>query len=128
MPVIRNTRQRAAIREVFETHDWPLSPEDVLKLAQSLSKGVGIATVYRNIKVLVEEGWLVSVELPGQPPRYELAGKGHHHHFHCNGCGRLFELQGCVESFRNMIPKGFQVTDHDVLLSGLCSGCRNTSR
>lgn len=92
--------------------------------AQRLADGLGIATVYRNIKALVEEGWLVVVELPGQPPRYELAGKGHHHHFHCNSCGQVFELHGCVESFRSMIPHGFQITGHDVLLYGVCQSCR----
>jgi Fur family transcriptional regulator, ferric uptake regulator len=124
MAVLRNTRQRAAIREAFETCGCPLSPEDVLASARRLTEGVGIATVYRSIKALMEEGWLVAVELPGQTPRYELAGKGHHHHFHCNGCGRVFELKGCVEGFRKMIPRGFQVTGHEVLLSGLCSTCR----
>ena len=124
MSMIRKTRQRTAIREAFEACDRPLSPDEVLTAAQQLTEGLGIATVYRNIKALVEEGWLVVVELPGQPPRYELSGKGHHHHFHCSGCGQVFELHGCVESFRSMIPAGFQITGHDVLLYGVCKLCR----
>ena len=80
--MIRETRQRIAIRRVFESADGPISPEDVLALAQESVSGLGIATVYRSIKNLVEEGWLVAVELPGQASRYEVAGKGHHHHFH----------------------------------------------
>ncbi len=124
MTIVRKTRQRAAIREAFEACDRPLSPQEVLTAAQRLTDALGIATVYRNIKALVEEGWLVVVELPGQPPRYELSGKGHHHHFHCRTCGQLFELHGCVESFRSMIPSGFQITGHDVLLYGVCQLCR----
>lgn len=121
----RKTRQREAIRSAFETADRPLSPEEVLSAAQESVEGLGIATVYRNIKSLMEEGWLIAIELPGQAARYELAGKGHHHHFQCNSCGRVFELYGCVESFRNMIPPGFQVTGHEVLLFGVCRGCRH---
>jgi Fur family ferric uptake transcriptional regulator len=127
MAVIRHTRQRAAIREAFEICDRPLSPDDVLAAARDHTEGLGIATVYRNIKALVEEGWLVAVELPGQSPRYELSGKGHHHHFQCNRCGQLFELHGCVESFRKMIPAGFQITAHEVLLYGTCRDCRGNS-
>jgi Fur family ferric uptake transcriptional regulator len=128
MKATRNTRQRTAIRDVFEYFDRPLSPDDVLAAARARVQGLGIATVYRNIRTLVDEGWLVLVELPGQAARYELAGKGHHHHFQCTGCGQLYELQGCVEHFRNMIPAGFQVTAHDLQLYGVCRNCRVDSR
>jgi Fur family transcriptional regulator, ferric uptake regulator len=122
--MIRNTRQRDAIRHVLDTVGRPLSPEEVLAAAQSHVEGLGIATVYRNLKNLVEEGWLVAVDLPGQSARYELAGKGHHHHFHCQTCGQVFDLPGCVKGVDAMVPKGFQVTGHDVLLYGVCRSCR----
>lgn len=102
-----------------------MSPEEVLAAAQMQVNGLGIATVYRNLKSLVEEGWLVAVELPGQPARYELAGKEHHHHFHCQGCGRVFELHGCVERLAELVPRGFKMTGHDLLLYGLCRACRD---
>ncbi len=86
-------------------------------------EGIGIATVYRTINALLEEGALVTVELPGQPARYEVAGKGHHHHFHCNQCKKVFELEGCGANVKALTPPGFQVTSHDVLLYGLCSAC-----
>ncbi len=119
----RNTRQRAIIREVLEAANRPLGAQEVLIEAQLRMEGLGIATVYRTIKGLIEEGWLVPVELPGEPPRYELAGKGHHHHFHCKDCGKMFELEGCVENLKNLIPKGFKITGHEVLLYGACSQC-----
>lgn len=122
--MIRKTRQRAAIRDALETTGRPMSPEDVLSAAQKQVKGLGIATVYRNLKSLVEEGWLVTVELPGQPARYELAGKAHHHHFHCRECGQVFELHGCVERLAELVPPGYVMSGHDLLLYGLCTACR----
>jgi len=124
----KKTRQRDAIRAAFEAAGRPLSTEEVLDSAQQQVEGLGIATVYRNIRSLVDEGWLVTVELPGQSPRYELSGKGHHHHFQCKGCGLVYELHGCVGSFRNMIPRGFLVTEHEVLLYGMCDDCRSMGR
>jgi Fur family transcriptional regulator, ferric uptake regulator len=121
--VLRNTRQRRAIRDAFETSGRPLAAEEVQKLASEGVSGLGIATVYRNIRTLVDEGWLVPVELPGENPRYELAGKGHHHHFHCRACGKVFELEGCVPTVAALAPKGFQVTDHEVVLYGACVAC-----
>jgi len=100
-----------------------MSPEEVLEAAQKRVSGLGIATVYRTLKALVEEGWLVAVDLPGQPSRYELAGKEHHHHFHCRICGRVFELDGCVGRLGELVPPGFQMTGHDLLLYGYCQPC-----
>lgn len=126
--MIRKTRQRAAIREAFESSGRPLSPEEVLAYAQRSAGGLGIATVYRNIRTLLDEGWLATVDLPGESSRYELAGKGHHHHFHCRTCGRVFELEGCAATFRGMVPPGFRVTGHEVVLYGDCGECRSLKR
>ncbi len=119
----RATRQRQAIREVMHELNRPLSPAEVLEAARQKVPGLGIATVYRTLKGLVEEGSAVPVELPGQPPRYELAGKKHHHHFHCLHCGKVFELEGCPGDFTSMVPKGFQTERHEIVLYGRCADC-----
>lgn len=119
----RNTRQKAAIREVFLAMDRPLGPQEVLEHAGSRTEGLGIATVYRNIKGLMEEGWLVPVELPGEPARYEVAGKAHHHHFHCESCQRVYDLPGCPISVKLTLPAGYISTRHEVVLYGRCPAC-----
>jgi Fur family ferric uptake transcriptional regulator len=124
--MIRQTRQRAIIRDVFEHANRPLGAPEVLAAAQRHMTRLGIATVYRTIKALVDEGWLVPVDLPGEPPRYELAGKGHHHHFHCRDCGKMFELDGCVDNLKRLLPPGFNISGHEVLLYGQCSTCVRT--
>ena len=124
MPAIqRNTRQKSAIRDVFEAMDRPLGPQEVLDHASLHTEGIGIATVYRNIKALVEEGWLTPVDLPGEPSRYEVAGKDHHHHFHCQNCGKVFEVPGCPILVKPLLPPGFVATSHEVVLYGRCDVC-----
>ena len=119
----RNTRQKAAIREVFVSMDRPLGPQEVLEHASSQIEGLGIATVYRNIKALVEEGWLTAVDLPGEPSRYEVSGKAHHHHFHCMDCKRVFDLPGCPVEVKPQLPPGFLATRHELVLYGKCDVC-----
>ena len=58
-------------------------------------------------KGLVAEGWLVQVELPGEPPRYETATKAHHHHFQGRTCGQVYEIEGCPEDVQPFVPSGF---------------------
>ncbi|MFN0101021.1 MAG: Fur family transcriptional regulator [Bryobacteraceae bacterium] len=119
----RDTRQRRAIRTAFRSTDRPLDPNEVLDLAAGEHSGLGIATVYRNIKTLMEEGWLTAVELPGEVTHYELAGKEHHHHFHCRTCGKVFEMNACLPNVQKLAPQGFQVSGHDLLLYGACRDC-----
>lgn len=52
-----------------------MTPREVLDEARGNVPNMGIATVYRTVKALVEEGWLSPVEMLGQPQRYERAGK-----------------------------------------------------
>jgi Fur family transcriptional regulator, ferric uptake regulator len=119
----RDTRQRRAIRAAFLGTDRPLDPTEVLTLAATGHSSLGIATVYRNIKSLLEEGWLTPVELPGEVTHYELAGKEHHHHFHCRTCGKVYELNACLPNVQKLAPQGFQVAGHDLLLYGACREC-----
>lgn len=119
----RNTRQRDAIRQVFEETPRPLGPFEILEGARTRVSGLGIATVYRAINSLVESGWLVTVELPGEAPRYERAGAAHHHHFRCRECARVFEIHGCPGDLRELTPPGFQLEAHDVTLYGRCARC-----
>jgi len=119
----RNTRQRDAIRQVFEDTPRPLGPTEVLEYGRSHVSKLGIATVYRTINSLVESGWLVPVELPGEPPRYERSGSAHHHHFRCRLCSRVFEIHGCPGDLQHLAPDGFRLESHEVVLYGLCNKC-----
>ena len=120
----RKTRQKDAIRAAFIHADRPLSPDETLTYAQEQVEGISIATVYRNIGSLVEEKWLAPVEIPGESTRYEVAGKEHHHHFHCNECGKVFEMQGCGMQVKPKLPRGFRVTGHEFFLYGVCADCK----
>lgn len=120
----RRTRQRDAIRQALAAADRPLSPRELLAQASAELPGLGIATVYRHLMRLHGEGSLREVALPGEPSRYELAGKGHHHHFRCRACAAVFELPDCPGDFERLAPSGFLVEDHELFLMGLCGQCR----
>ncbi len=119
----RQTQQRQAIREAVRRADRPLSPQEILDAAGTLAPGLGLATVYRAVKIGVTEGWLAAVEVPGSATRYEPAGKHHHHHFACRGCGSVYEVEGCPGNITPLTPAGFKLEDHELVLFGLCRSC-----
>jgi len=100
-----------------------MSPEEIHRAARCAVPGIGLATVYRHIRRLVESGAFRAVSLPGAPDRYEAAGKGHHHHFLCRRCDRLYEVEECPGALDELAPRGFHTEAHELVLYGTCAGC-----
>ncbi len=124
MPMQRDTSQRRAIRCALEDAGRPLGALEVLEASQGGAPGLGIATVYRNIKALLQKGDISEVALPGEPSRYEAAGKDHHHHFRCECCEKVYELGGaCFSGLESALPRGFRATSHEMLVHGVCALC-----
>jgi Fur family transcriptional regulator, ferric uptake regulator len=119
----RSTRQRTAIRAVIDAAGRPLSPQEVLEAAQVEVPALSLATVYRNIKALLDAGEISAVSLPGDSPRYESARHEHHHHFQCTNCLRVFDVHQCPGDFARLAPAGFTVERHELTLYGRCSEC-----
>lgn len=119
----RRTRQREALVEALERADRPLSVGELLEAASRRIDRLGVATVYRAVNALLEDGSIEAVEIPGEPTRYERADKGHHHHFQCEKCDRVFDVAGCLENLRKLAPPKFRVKEHAVTLYGVCAGC-----
>jgi len=119
----RATRQRDAIKSIIQASRRPLSPREVLEGARASVRALGLATVYRNLKLLVAEGTVQVITLPGESPRYEMKESGHHHHFQCTTCRRVYDVPGCPGNLRRLAPRGFTVEHHDVTLYGRCSDC-----
>lgn len=125
---VRQTRQRAVISAILEAAKGPLTIPEIHALALRAEPGsnVGIATVYRTLNLLVENQRAQTVMLPTGETRYEAAGhKGHHDHFQCNGCGKVFDIDACLLGLAHgaVIPGGFRVDGHDLTLTGQCPEC-----
>lgn len=119
----RSTRQRTALLKVLVDSDRPLQVNEVLQRAQAQVGSLNEATVYRNLRVLVEEGHLVQLAHPEAGTLFEQAGKPHHHHFFCRCCLRVFNLPGCPLDKVKRKVRGFVTEGHDIFFRGLCRQC-----
>jgi Fur family transcriptional regulator, ferric uptake regulator len=122
----RRTKQRYALRDALEHAERPLSIGELLEAASARVDGLGVSTVYRAVGVLLEDGWIEAVEIAGEPTRYERSNKAHHHHFQCEKCDRVFDIGGCVDNLRKLVPPKFRVSSHVVTLFGVCAACRSS--
>ena len=97
----------------------------VLERARPALGVLGLATVYRTLKRLVEDGSVRAITLPGENARYEAAESPHHDHFQCLQCRRVYDIPGCPTDLHRLAPHGFTVEKHDVTLYGKCRVCRS---
>ncbi|MEM0968447.1 MAG: transcriptional repressor [Verrucomicrobiota bacterium] len=117
------TPQRSSILRVLDALGRPVTPQELLEAASADSPGLGLATVYRALKKLVESGEVRRVDVAGVPPHYERERDKHHHFFVCEDCRRIFELDGCPGGFKNLLPPGFTMRSHEVIIYGTCQTC-----
>jgi Fur family transcriptional regulator, ferric uptake regulator len=122
--MIRNTKQREALMKVIRNADRPLSPTEIHQLALIHYPSLGIRTVYRHIKDLVDGDQIAGIDYPGQPVRYEVVDeRGSRPHLICRSCQRVFDLP--VEEPKLVYPElaDFVIEGHEVVYFGHCREC-----
>ena len=122
----RETRQRKAILKILQhTGTHPTADmvyEEVRKVIPNISKG----TVYRNLKILLEDRKISELNLSGTVSRYEDK-KANHYHFRCEKCGKVFDLEEPVHTdLDEKVARdtGLKVSHHQLEFRGLCKDCQ----
>ncbi|MBP2634400.1 MAG: ferric uptake regulator family protein [Firmicutes bacterium] len=119
------THQRRAILAVFVNADAHVTVEDLYIMTQQQYPNIGIATVYRTVKLLCECGLASGFKHSDGAFRYELE-KEHHNHLMCIKCGRLIEdTDAEVEVLQNKLARKnkFKILHTRIEAYGICHTC-----
>jgi Fur family ferric uptake transcriptional regulator len=122
----RQTRQRICVLRVIEDADGPLEIAEILQRAHELMPNLGLATVYRTLRLLQESHQIRSVNLPDGFDRYELADLGPHH-FKCRSCQGVYTLPQEVLPLPSQVFQefGFEIEAQESVFYGRCPKCRS---
>lgn len=123
---MRETRRRAEVLAALGGGE-ALAAQDLHARLRAAGSRVGLATVYRTLRLLAEEGAVdVLRDDDAQQARYRLCSVGHHHHLVCDRCGRVEEIPECdVSGWAAKVARrrGFRVRAHRAEILGLCRAC-----
>ena len=90
---LKMTGQRRVIARVLsDAADHP-DVEELYRRASALDGRISIATVYRTVRLLEEEGILERRDFGGGRARYEPSEHGRHHHLIDVDTGRVIEFE-----------------------------------
>ena len=125
---LKVTHQREEIAQTFLDSTRHLSAEEQHRQIQKIHPEVGLSTIYRTLKLLVEAGLASQREFGDGITRYEpVAGGRHHDHLICVNCGAIIEFQNQkIEELQKEVAenKNFTVLQHKLELYGYCEKCR----
>jgi len=122
----RATKQRSEILDALEHAPTPVSAQDLFVTLRGEGSSVSLATVYRQLQRLGEEGVADRLVRDSGELAFRLCGTGHHHHLVCRTCGRTEEVRDCrLERWASEIADqhGFAEVDHVAEFSGVCERC-----
>lgn len=129
---LKITLPRIKILQILESSDvHHLSAEDVYKQLLQNDEEIGLATVYRVLTQFEEAGLVLRHHFEGGHSVFEIAPREHHDHLVCVKCGRVEEfIDEQIEERQKAIAEelGFELTDHDLNMYGLCPQCKAAAR
>ena len=125
---LKITLPRIKILQILESSKvHHLSAEDVYKHLLQNDEEIGLATVYRVLTQLESAGLVIRHHFEGGHSVFELSTNDHHDHLVCVKCGLVEEFHDEEIERRQeniALERGFELTDHNLNLYGLCPQCR----
>lgn len=125
----RNTWQREAVRQALDDAPGFVSAQTLHANLRDRGSEVGLATVYRALADLAEEGTADALQQDGES-LYRACTPSHHHHLICRNCGTTVEIEAvAVERWARDVAAehGFTAPQHIVDVFGLCPECSKPS-
>lgn len=126
---LKSTIQRDLIVEEFIRSKGHKSAEELYSILRATHSSIGLATVYRTLRILTLAGLAKERRFNDGFIRYELAGpeKSHHDHLVCVSCGKVVEFENDhIEDMQNKVAAshGFRTLDHKLEIYGYCEACQ----
>ena len=121
---LRLTEPRRLILEVVRATDEHPSASAVYRKVRRRLPRVSLATVYRNLRKLAAEGFLL--ERAGTDGLRFDGNVERHDHFTCLACRRVFDVPPAPADGsrrRVAVGTGFEVLDHRIEFYGVCAAC-----
>ena len=125
---LRLTAQRIAIlNAISRDEDRHLSAGEIFNILKETNPGIGIATIYKNLRLLEQEGIITKIELLDKTAHYEISdAKSVHCHLICSKCGKIIEVRGTkVRYALNILQSGsnFTFQQGNFNFFGICKDC-----
>lgn len=127
MPMeLRMTHQRELILQELQTSGEHLTADELYDRVKKKLPRISLATVYRNLEILTQVGFIAKREVSGRQKRFDSDVTEHDHIF-CVQCQRLDNLELNREEVCGLpteVIEGYTVIGYRLEFSGICKDCQ----
>lgn len=120
-------QRKAVIKYIAGSHSH-FTPESIHKQVSDVCKGIGLATVYRTINMLLNLGLVCELYIGDYRHSYVMRRPlQHHHHVVCSRCNKVVDFTDCdLKDIEIKLSKGtgFKVDEHLLEFIGICPECQ----
>ena len=120
---LRCTPQRYAVMACLMEHNRHPTAAEIFAAVNRMAPRTSRATTYNNLRDLVQAGLVREVAVEGRAARFDAKGR-RHHHFICDRCGSVEDLEWCevrkpaARSLGNRVLR-----ECELIFRGLCTKC-----
>jgi Fur family peroxide stress response transcriptional regulator len=102
-----------------------LSVEELYEAIKKKFPSISLATVYKNINAMLENGFIQEVKIPYAKSKYELT-KEEHSHVMCKKCGKVEDIALDLNTIASEAANisDYKINENALILSGLCPSCQ----
>ena len=127
---LRMTNQREIILRELKKSKQHLSADELYDKVKKYMPRISLATVYRNLEILSEAGFIGKLEISGRQKRFDY-DVTEHDHVYCAVCHRVdnlnIERQG-LHTREIKSVKGYSVTGYRLEIVGICPACQKKAK
>jgi Fe2+ or Zn2+ uptake regulation protein len=123
------THQRQVVWQALKSMHGHPSPEEVYERVKPKVPAISLATVYKNIHLLIESGMFREVSLHHGSMRVETNQRPHHH-LVCTQCKSITDIDAGnldVATKARRLPGGFLAERFAVDVLGVCADCQKNA-
>ena len=121
---LKATPQRLAISDALYTSGH-INIDALYEIMLKNFSSISLATIYKNIHLMLENAYIQEVKIPNSKSVYELT-KNYHSHLVCTECGEVEDIKLNMNPIISEVSSNsnFEISKTDVVLSGICKRCQ----
>jgi Fur family peroxide stress response transcriptional regulator len=121
---LKATPQRLAITDTLHIYGH-IGIESLYEVMLKKFNSISLATIYKNINIMLENSFIQEIKIPHAKPVYELT-KSSHSHLVCDKCGNIYDIKIDLENIIKNASDSthFQIDNTALVLSGICKDCQ----
>jgi len=117
------TPQRVEIMNILSSRGH-INIDELYKLVHISFPSISLATVYKNINIMLEKLLLSEVQIPSKKNVYEIR-KDEHAHVTCTSCDAIMDIDLQADDVISQVQEksGFTLNSSSMIFSGVCQSC-----